>query len=92
MLSTNAVGRTGEHLHNCFITEQGSLSNLSTSLLGISHFDTITGETVLKMNVQVLKKASPNLYALHVTILLRYNLGTNPVGVSLLSFFTALKA
>lgn len=85
MLSTNAAGRTGEHLHNCFNIEQGSLSNLSTSLLGISHFDTITGETVLKMNVQ-MQKASPNLYALHDTVLLRYNLDTNPVGVLLLSF------
>lgn len=92
MLSTNAAGRTGEHLHDCFIAEQGSLSNLSTSLLGISNFDKITGETVLNMTAQMLRKASLNLYALHVTVLLRYNLDANPVGVSLLSFFTALKA
>lgn len=69
MLCANAGGKTGEHLRNYFIIEQDSLSNLSTTLLGISHFDRITREPVLQMNVQMLKKASPNSYAPHVTFL-----------------------
>lgn len=68
-LCANAGGKTGEYSNDCFITEQNSLSNLSATWLGISHFDTITRESVLQMNVQMLKKASSNSYAPNVTFL-----------------------
>lgn len=64
LVCTNAAGKTVEHLHNNFITEQGPLSNLSATLLEVSHPDTITRETVLQMNVLILGKASPNSYVL----------------------------
>lgn len=68
ILCANAGGKTGEYSNDCFITEQGSLFNLSATWLGISHFDTKTREPVLQMNVQMLKRASPNSYAPNVTL------------------------
>lgn len=87
-LCANAGGKAEEYLNDYFITEQNSLSNLSATWLGISHFDTITREPVLQMNVQMLKKKQVQTHMLQMSsfCLIRCNLDASSVEVSPLAF------